>query len=441
MSSRAPQEPDTRNFETTVATRDGRAVVLAETYFYPEGGGQPADRGSIAGVPVVDVRKRDGRVVHALAEDADASAVVEGSTVDCAVDDAFRTYCMRAHTASHVLYGAGRRLFDDLGYGGFGIGAPSRAQRADGVAASAAGKVRVDFSTPTDVDDRALVELERLVNRAVWESRPVSWATYPKREALALDGVAFNTKTEEGLDAESVRVVAVGPPGEVVDGDRVDGDRVVPRADAREGVGPAGNWDVAACGGTHVDDTREIGPVTVLGRSNPGEGLTRVEFAVGERGIERRSEEKRVALDAARALGTGLEDVPDAVDRLRSDRDELAADLAGRRDDLVDARIDDLRESVVERRGGRWLVGTVGELDANGLADRAGSLVGDDADVVALVNDGSLAVATTGDPEADAVVGEVTDAFGGGGGGSPTVAQGGGIGADDEAVVAFLRGE
>jgi len=96
---------------------------------------------------------------------------------------------------------------------------------------------------------------------------------------------------------------------------------------------------VAACGGTHVRNTREIGPVTVLGRSNPGEGRTRIEFPVGRTGVERRTAEKRAVLDAAAALGTRVADVPDAVGRLREERDALserAEDLEGR---LVDARL------------------------------------------------------------------------------------------------------
>jgi alanyl-tRNA synthetase len=407
MPSRAAADPETTAFEATVEHREGRQVALDATYFYPEGGGQPADRGVLGGAPVVDVQERDGRVVHTLASDADASGIEADATVQCAVDEQFRRYCMRAHTASHALYGAGRRLLDEVGYGGFGI---------------TEEKVRVDFTTPTEIDDGTLVDLERAVNRTVWESRPVSWTTYPKAEALELDGIAFNTKTEEGLGEETVRVVTVGAaPGADTDADE--------------------EWDVAACGGTHVSNTREIGPVTVLDRSNPGEGLTRVEFAVGEAGIERRVEEKRVALGAARDLGTNLAGVADAVERLRTERDEYEAELADLRGRLVDARIDELRERTVERDGAIWLVGRVEGLDANALADRARSLAGDGADVVALVNDGALAVGTADGPDAGDVVEAVTAEFGGGGGGSPTVAQGGGLGADDDEVVAFLRDE
>jgi alanyl-tRNA synthetase len=406
--SLAPDEPDVTTFETPVAavapgSGDGRPeVVLGETYFYPEGGGQPPDRGTVAGVPVTDVQAADGRVIHRLAEPLPAE---EGETVACAVAPAFRRYCRRAHTASHVLYGAGRRLFDDLGYGGFGITAPAV---DDGVVSG--GKVRVDLRTPDGIDDDALVELERLTNRTVWDSRAVSWRRVPADEALDREDVAFNTKTEEGVTGDTVRLV------------EIDG------------------WDVAACGGTHVADTAEIGPVTVLDRSNPGEGLTRVEFAVGPRAVDRRATDHRAALGAARALGTAVADLPDGVAKLQDERDDLRSELSALRERYVDARVASLRETVVERDGREWLVGSVEGLDANALADRAGALAGEAAAVVALVAaDASLAVATDGTVDANDVVTAVTDRFGGGGGGSPTVAQAGGIDADPDAVVAFLR--
>ena len=232
IGTRAPEEPYTLSFESSVESAseplesetdgelgdDRTEVVLDETYFYAESGGQPADRGTIGGVPVADVQHREDGVVHTLAGSLDAS---EGDSLTGEVDPEFRTYCMRAHTASHVLYGAGRRLLDDLGYGGFDIGTE---------------KVRVDFETTTEIGDDLLVGLERLVNRAVWDSREVTWAQHSREEALAREDVAFNAKTEEGLGDEAVRIVEV------------------------EG------WDLAACGGTHVRNTREIGPVTVLER-------------------------------------------------------------------------------------------------------------------------------------------------------------------------------
>jgi alanyl-tRNA synthetase len=410
MTSLASADPEVRTFTATVESVDGRHVVLDETYFYAEGGGQPADRGTIDGVSVTDVQHGEDGVVHELASTPDFA---EGDSVEGVVDDAFRTYCMRAHTASHLLYGAGRRVLGDLGYGGFDISA-STADTDGSEETTVEGKVRVDFATSTEIDDATLVELERLTNRAVWDSFDVTWEQLPREEALAREDVAFNTKTEEGIEGDTVRIVTIE------------------------------DWDVAACGGTHVRSTNEVGPVTVLERSNPGEGLTRVEFTVGVPAIDGRAEDRERAMTAAAALDTRVAELPDAVARLQDERDDLRGELDDLRDELVDARLAELREDAVERDGARWLVGTLPGLDANGLADRAQSVVGDGAsgaDVVALVGaEGQyLAVATTGDVDAGAVVEDVTEEFGGGGGGSPTVAQGGGLGADADAVVAFLR--
>jgi alanyl-tRNA synthetase len=392
----APAEPYTTRFETAVASIDGADVVLEETWFYAESGGQPADRGTLDGHEVVDVQHDGGEVVHRI---ADSPGFEAGETVTAQVDEAFRTYCMRAHTASHALYGAGRRLFDDLGYGGFDIDE---------------SKVRVDLTTSGDVDDEALVELERLTNRVVWESRDVTWRTLPREDAMDLDGIAFNTKTEEGVleSAETVRVVEID------------------------------DWDLAACGGTHVRNTREIGPVSVLSRSNPGEGLTRVEFAVGPQAIDNRIEEKAAALDAASTTGTGVDELPAAVERLADEAEQLRAERDDLRAELVDARLQELQETAVERDGGTWLAGTVEGLGPNELDDHATAAAGEAADVVALVGeDGNtfLAVAADDGFDAGAVVDDLTDEFGGGGGGSPDSAQGGGIQATPDEVVAYLR--
>ncbi|MFB6269316.1 MAG: alanine--tRNA ligase-related protein, partial [Halobacterium sp.] len=205
--SLAPSAPYTTSFSATVTGVEENGVTLDETYFYPEGGGQPADRGTVGGVAVDHVASTEDGVVHFFAAEPDFEV---GDDVQAEVDPEFRRYARRAHTASHVLYGAGRRVLDDLGYGGFDISEE---------------KVRVDFETSTEIDDSVLADLERLTNRAVWDSHDVTWEEVPAEEAKSREDVAFNTKTEEGVmsDADSVRIVTVE------------------------------DWDVAACGGTHVE--------------------------------------------------------------------------------------------------------------------------------------------------------------------------------------------
>ncbi|WP_396612216.1 alanyl-tRNA editing protein [Haloferax sp. S1W] len=391
--SLAPTNPEVRAFEAAVASIDGRSVVLDETYFYPEGGGQPADRGVLGGVELAHVYSEDGVVVHELADDP---AFEVGDEVTGVIDDDYRTYCMRAHTASHVLYGAARHVFDDLGYGGFGISEE---------------KVRVDFETSTDVDDAALVELERLVNRAVWDSRDVSWEEIPVAEARERDEIAFNVKTEEGVfaDADEVRIVTVN------------------------------GWDWGACGGTHVSNTIEIGPVEVLGRSNPGEGLTRVELAVGPSAIDHRAELQQSAYEAARELGTNLGELGGVAAEIVESRAALESELADLKAEVLGARLANFE--TLEREGLTWKVGAVSGFEANDVGEAAKDARGE-ADVLVAVGDSNapfIVVASAGDVSAGDIVDDVTDEFGGGGGGGPTFAQGGGLGTTADEVLAFLR--
>ena len=384
--SNAPTDPETLVFEATVE-RGGDEIVLSETFFYPEGGGQPADRGTLAGREVLDVQKQDNGVVHTIDGELE-----EGVTVTGEIDPTFRRYCMRAHTASHALYGAGRQLFDELGYGGFNIGPE---------------KVRVDFRTPTVIDDGALVELERLVNRCVWDSRSVTWRELHRDDALARDDIAFNTKTEEGITAETVRVVEIN------------------------------GWDAAACGGTHVPNTREIGPVTVLDRSNPGEGLTRIEFAVGPPSTERRAIEKRVALETADIADTNIGSLPETVERLQTERNALLAEREELRSELLEYRIESIVSDAFDHSGHRWAAGIV-DAEANALAEAVRERP-EGVDVLALVTpDGQLAVGA-GPVDASELIDDITGTFGGGGGGSPDVAQAGGLDADGSTIVEHLR--
>ncbi|KPN30110.1 alanine--tRNA ligase [Halolamina pelagica] len=345
---------------------------------------------------VTDVQKSADGVVHTLAE---APEFEEGETVHCVVDAAFRTYCKRAHTASHVLFGAGRRVLDDVGYAGFDIGEES---------------VRVDFTADTEITDERMVEMERLANRAVWDSLPVTWGYEDTQTAREREAVAFNTKTEEGAmaDADEVRVVTV------------------------EG------WDVAACGGTHVSNTQEIGPIHVLERSNPGEGATRVEFAVGPSAIDAAADLHVAAREGAQRLDVAPPEIPEAVDRLTDERDELRDEAADLKSELLSDRLDGL--DAVDRDGGRWLVGAIEGATPNDLQGELEGYVGDGVDGVAVTGTSGetfVVVATDGDADANAVVQDVTGEFGGGGGGSPTFAQGGGIPVPPVEVVGYLRNE
>ncbi|MFC4440122.1 MULTISPECIES: alanyl-tRNA editing protein [Natrialbaceae] len=395
LANLASVEPYVTDFEAPVGAVDGTDVQLEKTYFYAEGGGQPADCGMIDGIEVVDVQRRDGTTVHTLATKPNFEA---GDTVTGSVDDEFRTYCMRAHTASHLLYGAGRKLFDQHGYGGFDIGPE---------------KVRLDFETDRDPDEVNALTLERMINEAVWESRDVSWREMDAARARERDEIVFNL-TDEAERAETVRIVEIE------------------------------DWDIAACGGTHVRNTREIGPVNVLDVSNPAAELVRVEYAVGPTAIRARIDETKAVTRAARTLDTNVPDLPSRAENIVESNAELEAKVDRLRDQLLEERLETLANESVSKGGTEWVIGhlDIDDAEANDVSGRVRALAGEVGDVVALTGgNGSsfVVVGTTGEPDASEVVNDVTVTFGGGGGGGETFAQGGGLDEEPSAVADYLR--
>ncbi|WP_424000360.1 DHHA1 domain-containing protein [Haloarcula salina] len=388
----AAAEPYVRSFESRVRTVDGRTVTLDETYFYAEGGGQPADTGTLAGVDVVDVQKQEGVTVHRLASEPDAEA---GDTVRGEIDDSARTYSTRAHTASHVIYGAGRKLFDDHAYGGFDIGENT---------------IRLDFET-TDGDDVNPLSFQRMANETVWNDLDVDWYEMDVEAASERDDIVFNLG-DDADPTDAVRIVEIG------------------------------DWDIAACGGTHVRTTSEIGPIEVLDVSNPGADLVRVEYAVGSSAIERQIDKTRNATQAAAVLDTSVDSLARRAEQLLEEKQALQRELDELGEKLLDARLAALAEDTYRRDGDEWLVGTVDAVDPNTVADRVGSRADLGADIVALAGqDGTtfVVVGTDGETDANTVIDDVTEEFGGGGGGQLTLAQGGGLDAEPEAVVEYLR--
>ncbi|WP_254863764.1 alanine--tRNA ligase-related protein [Halovivax gelatinilyticus] len=405
---RAAEEPYGTRFESAVAAVDGRRVWLESTHFFAESGGQPADHGTIGDVQVENVRYEDGDHVHLLEDEPRFRA---GRRVLCSIDWETRMYCMRSHTASHVLFGAARRVFDDVTYAGMEIGSE---------------RVRLDIETEDGVTDDALVSLDELVNRAVWESRPVSWDSMPIAEAREADEIVLNDAIDDtAFEKGRVRVVTIG------DADRGGANTINASSEA---------WDVAACSGTHVRNTREIGPVTVLGASEPRPDRVGIELAVGPRAIERRETEKRVTFAASRQLGVPLGEATGELSRLEAEREELADSVGTLQRELVKTRIEGAEPFC--RNGRTWVATTAGVVDADEAGDVASEVAGDVADVVVIAGESEspFAVVAAGD-EANAVeiLRELTDEFGGGGGGSPELAWGGDFDVEPDDVVTGLE--
>ena len=221
-----------KEFESPVVGLSGREVILARTAFYPGGGGQPADKGTLGVGPVnaavVDARREGDNVVHVLDKVIpDTVRELKGE-----LDWERRFAHMRYHTALHALSGVIWRSF-----GAKVTGGQMRADRA-----------RMDFSFPGEWTVDVVGEIERLVNEALVEGRSVKVYELPREEALENPDLI---RTQVNLVPERVKMV-----------------RIV----EIEGI------DTQADGGTHVANTEEVGEVEITGHKSKGRQNKRVEF-------------------------------------------------------------------------------------------------------------------------------------------------------------------
>jgi misacylated tRNA(Ala) deacylase len=221
-----------REFEARVVKLEGREVMLDRTAFYPGGGGQPADKGSLGIGPVraavVDARRESGHVVHVL----DIAIPDTVRDLKGTLDWERRYAHMRYHTALHVLSGVIWRYFEAKVTGG-----QMRTDRA-----------RMDFSFPGEWTADVVGEIERLTNEALAENRPVKVYELEREEALADPDLI---RTQVNLVPERVKRI-----------------RIV------EIVG----LDTQADGGTHVANTREVGEMGITGHKSKGRQNKRIEF-------------------------------------------------------------------------------------------------------------------------------------------------------------------
>jgi len=231
------EDSSVRTFEAEVvrALDDPPRVVLDRTHFYPEGGGQPADRGVLGADgrewTVADVQKRD-TIYHEL--DGEPPAV--GTTVSGELDWDSRYAHMRYHTAQHLLSAL---LLGDYD-------APTRGNQLYVDRA----RIDVEHDRFTESD---LADVEAAMNALVEDNRAVAWYTMERGRA------------ERELDPERTRIELLP--------DSIRELRIV------EIAGPNDEpYDRTACAGTHVRNTREIGEVRVTGRETGGSGRERLHF-------------------------------------------------------------------------------------------------------------------------------------------------------------------
>ncbi len=381
-------------------------VVLNQTPFYAEAGGQDADAGLITGdglsLEVLDVQRPvQGLVVHRVR--VDDGELAAGMRVVAAVDAQARAGACRAHTATHIVNAALRQLLGESTHQAGSYNKP--------------GYLRFDFNSPQALSDGLKTELEGVSNEAIRSDFAVTALELPLDQARALGAQAmFGEKY-----GDVVRMVELGGP-----------------------------WSRELCGGTHVERTSQIGLLSLLGESSVGSGLRRVEAFV--------SEDAFAHLARERALVAGLADLLKVQPDQLTDRvSKLVAQVKAAEKEIAALRSKSLLGSVPALVAAAETVGTyslatrhlpgTGADDLRALAVEARNSFGSRPGVVALIGGEAkpvLIVATTEaarglGAKAGALVGAGAAALGGRGGGRDDLAQGGGTlpGSAPEAFVAI----
>jgi alanyl-tRNA synthetase len=363
---------------------DGRHfVVLDRTAFYPTSGGQPHDLGTLGGVPILEVvdREEDGSVLHVL-----ESAIESGQIVSGEIDAARRHDHIQQHTGQHVLSAAF-------------------------VHACHAPTVSFHLGTDTStidisatLDSAGVTRGENEANRIVWEDRAVTvrYASAEEAAALPLRKESKRTGTLRLVDIE--------------------------------------DWDLSACGGTHVLRTGSIGAILVTGWERY-KGGTRVAFACGDRAVRHARALRDVVAGATRLLSIKPDELVDAVARLQAEAKDARLQARALGESLAVFEAERLvREAAAS---GSSIVAQVIDRDANGLKSLAQAIaaLGSSAVLVSKVRP-CLVVAARGTSstfDAAAIIKTLIAGFAGKGGGRPEMAQAGGFDHDPDTVCAAVR--
>jgi alanyl-tRNA synthetase len=403
-------------------TGETGAIVLNQTPFYGESGGQVGDIGIMSGdgvrFRVIDTQKKAGDLFVHLGT-VEQGTLKVGAALLLDVDHGRRSSIRAHHSATHILHEALRQVLGD-----------HIAQRGSLVAPD---RLRFDFVHQKPITAEELARVEDIANEVVLENDEVTTRLMGVDEAREAGARAlFGEKY-----GDEVRVVSMGKS-------------------AREHGQNALGWSVELCGGTHVRRTGDIGLITVTGESAVASGVRRIEALTGNYARKHANDVMQLARNAALELRSTPEDMPARIAALMEERKKLERDLSDARKKLAmgggasaanGASAAGVREVGNVKLMARAVEG-IEMKDLKSLADDGKKQLG--SGVVAIVG-------VTGDGKAGVVVGVTSDltarynavdlvrvaseALGGkGGGGRPDMAQAGGPdGAKADAALAAIE--
>jgi alanyl-tRNA synthetase len=298
-----------RQFEARVVAQSeyaGKpAVTLDATAFYPEGGGQPADRGTLEGLAVVDVQERAGEILHLLDPQADVSALTPGQRVSGTIDWQRRFDYMQQHSGQHILSGGFWRLC-----------------QAETVSWHLGEDyTSVDIATPA-LSQEAAAEVEHASNEVLWNDLPIEARIYAPSELAAL-GLRRGPKVES-----DIRIVNIG------------------------------DWDAIGCGGTHVLTAGRVGGIGIRRWETRG-SVTRVEFLCGQRAVDDYRRKTRALLSIGQLLAQPLDKIEDTARQMFEANGTLRQELEKARSQLLNLEASELLARSSARSGEHPIICTL----------------------------------------------------------------------------------
>ncbi len=387
----------------SLAVGEDGFVVLNQTPFYGESGGQVGDTGTMSGEGIVlevsDVLKPAGGVFAHRVKVVEGP-VKMGSALALEVDHSRRTAIRANHSATHLLHEALRQVLGT-----------HVAQKGSMVSPD---RLRFDFSHTKAVSQEEIAEVERLANGIILQDAPVETRLMAVDDARAAGAMAlFGEKY-----GDEVRVVTMGT--------------------AREGDKAGKTYSMELCGGTHVRRTGEIGLVSVVQESSVAAGVRRIEALTAEGARKHFAEQEAELMAIAATLKVSPKDAKARIESLLEERKQLEKQLTDARKQLAMGGGGSGAPEGPEDIAGTAFIGRVVEglqpKDLRGMVDGAKKQIG--SGVVAIVGtteDGKGAIAVgvtedlTGKVSAVDLVRLGSEALGGkGGGGRPDMAQAGG---------------
>jgi len=376
---------------TTLNAGDSGVVVLEQTPFYAESGGQAGDSGTLytSGVKfnVNDCSKEGANHLH-LGELAEGSIAV-GDTLEAQVNQAQRQATALNHSATHLLHSALRKVLGD-----------HVTQKGSLVNAD---RLRFDFSHSEAVSAEELKTIERIVNEQIRHNSAVATEVCDmdaakEKGAMALFGEKYG---------DDVRVLSMGEAG----------------------------FSVELCGGTHVARTGDIGLLRIASESGVAAGVRRIEALTGELALSAFDRADAQVAQVIQLLKANRENVSDKLTQLVSNHRQLEKDIAVLKTQLASASGGDMLGDAIDVAGIKVLAVNLGGVDAKSLRDTADQLknkLGTAVVMLAAVEGDkiSLVASVTKDATSKVKAGDLmrymAEQVGGKGGGRPDMAQGGG---------------